>query len=514
MCGIAGGFNLSVETVLKMTAHQYSRGPDNAGVRIIGSAIFGHNRLSIVDKSPQSNQPMGSESTLLTYNGEIYNLTGFDSDTLALKYALLGWSDDEEDLKSTLNKLNGMFAFGYFDGNNIILVRDRFGIKPLYYKKSDDRFAFASTPAAVNIALPGTMSERGLQEYLCLGGTMLHSMFDGILAVPPGHYAIFNIHTLNLRVERWYYPKFIEKAHEVIEEMVIQAIESVKLSCDEPQIVLLSGGIDSTLVASRYAGQSAIHLASPECEFAQKAAERFDINLIHVSPTIESAEECLSDYVFKSGEPTMAGLIPYITCKEIKKQGFRVAITANGADELFYGYDRMRAPLEAQKAHIFRNFAFLDDVIASVDRFSPQGFQMNYSQLLELYTYLAFDLNKTLDFASMCHSVEVRVPYLDHNLVEAAVSMRVEDHVSRYGNKTVLKKMLSDLGFDSPFIHRPKVGFSLHVNPPDWVDLQIRAMSWYRGSGLPQLPPAATGRQESYHQAAVTGLYLWTKQFT
>lgn len=513
MCGISGGYNLSVDTVLRMTDHQQSRGPDNAGLHVMDRVIFGHNRLAIVDKSPESNQPKADSRSMLCYNGEIYNLTGFASDTLALRYALLGWTDDQEDLKETLNTLNGMFAFAYFDGVNIVLVRDRLGIKPLYYKKTGDKLAFASTPAAVNIALPGVMSQEGLQEYLCLGGTMLHSMFDGILAVPPGHYVIFNTVTEEMLVERWYYPKFVPNAAEVIEGRVLQAIDRVKLSCDEPQIVLLSGGIDSTLVASRYSGQKAIHLLSPEIEYAQTVADRFGLELIHANPMVESAEECLNDYVSKSGEPTMAGLIPYITCKEIKKQGFRVAITANGADELFYGYDRMRGPGEVQIAAIFRNFPFLDDVLAMMDMNYPCGFTFSLSQMIEIYSYLSFDLNKTLDFASMCHSVEVRVPYLDHQLLEAAISLSADEHVGRYGNKTILKKMLLDLGFDFSFIHRPKVGFSLHANPADWSDLGVKAMRWYQSSGLPQLPAGATPRQESYHQSAVTGLYLWVKQF-
>ena len=495
MCGICGGVNISHETVLRMLQHQHSRGPDNTGIAQRGNVIFGHNRLSIIDKSEQSSQPVNIfYRNLLTYNGEIYNYNpNYASDTLWLYSAL------DENLESVVNSLNGMFAFGYYDGDKIYLVRDRFGIKPLYYYHNGDVFAFASTPGALSLIKNSkwSISEKGFAEYITLGATQLHSMFDGIKAVPPGHYVIYDLKSNTATVNRWYYPKKVENAIERIPELVEQAIDRVKLTCDWPQIVLLSGGIDSTLVASRYMGNSAIHLRSPEEEYAKKVAEKFNLNLITADPQESSAEEDLTDYIHKSGDPTMAGLIPYITCKEIARKGFRVAITANGADELFYGYNRMTGSREDQVMHIFRPLADL----TLWDKLSPQE--------LEIGSYLTYDLNKTLDFASMCHSVEVRVPYLDHELVEAAMSIPAEKHVARLGNKTLLKEMLVKLGFDYDFIHRPKVGFSLHYVPGDWEKLKNQAMKWYKSTKYPQLADDANGRHIAYHQNTVIGLYLW-----
>lgn len=522
MCGIAGiwmtgeaaRFNLdfvakSKDIVERMISHQGSRGPDNAGGAALRGVVFGHNRLSIVDKSERSNQPLLDQdrSRMLSYNGEIYCQTP-DSDTLELFRRL----DKGKDIPKVLNGLNGMFAFAYYDSvaDVILLARDRFGIKPLYFTHQKEYFAFASTPASVSLTRSSwKISTKGLHEYLSLGATMFHSMFDGIQAVPPGHYLTYDIKLDTIRITRWYYPKFIENAYERIEEKVNQAIDRVKLTCDEPQIILLSGGIDSTLVASRYQNQKAIHLASPEQEFAQKVASRFGIEMFNVTPHAESAEECLTDYISKCGDPTMAGLIPYITCKEIKKLGYRVAITANAADELFFGYDRMK-DINEQVQHIFRNFSWglpFDMPYLHENHSETRGVR----QWFEIYTYLAYDLNKTLDFASMCHSVEVRVPYLDYELVEAALSIPQEKHVANFGNKTILKKMLVDLGFDFGFIHRPKVGFSLHESPSDWSTLQEKAMKWYRQTTYEQLSFSATPRQEAYHSYSVAGLYLWHK---
>lgn len=520
MCGISGGWNISRETVEKMCAHQSSRGPDNTGIKEIGKVIFGHNRLSIIDRSERGNQPMEWLNTsnlygMITYNGEVYDQPRFrdgpqisntDTETI-LRNCIIGIKNGENDHYSfdkILNSFNGMFAFGFYCNENIYLVRDQFGIKPLYFTHQKDFFAFASTPAAVSLTKTNwSRGEKGLHEYLSLGATMLHSMFDGIEAVPPGHYAVFNCKDQTFHMKRWYYPKFIENAHEKIEEKVRQAIDRVKLTCDEPQIILLSGGIDSTLVASRYEGQSAIHLSSPEQEYAQNVADKFQIQLNNVHAANYGAEHCLIDYITKSGDPTMAGIIPYITCGEIKKLGFRVAITANGADELFFGYDRMK-DLSEQKQAIFRQFSFTESILM-------QYCMPKNAQKVEIDSYLTYDLNKTLDFASMCHSVEVRVPYLDHELVECALSIPQSQHVGKYGNKTILKKMLLELGFDFDFIHRPKMGFSLHSEPSDLQPLKKQAMAWYNAENLPKLGADATGRQTSYHEMTVLGLYFWSK---
>jgi asparagine synthase (glutamine-hydrolysing) len=327
-------------------------------------------------------------------------------------------------------------------------------------------------------------------------------MFEGIKALMPGHYAIYDIASRSLEIKRWYNPKPVSSAYENIEQRIIAAIDRVKLTCDWPQTILLSGGIDSTMVASRYVGNGAIHLRSPEQSYAEQVAEKFNLSLKVADPEEVSAEECLIDYVTKCGDPTMAGLIPYITCKEISKLGYRVAITANGADELFYGYDRMRWDRKEQIDHIFRP---LGQNLEAISQNSAQNIELNY--------YLMHDLNKTLDFASMCHSVEVRVPYLDHELVEVALSIPQDLHLQRFGNKSILKKILNKLGFDWDFIQRPKVGFSLHYWPKDWGSLQQKAMEWYLASSFQQLPASATPRQQSYHEITVTGLYVFLKVY-
>jgi asparagine synthase (glutamine-hydrolysing) len=508
MCGIAGIVNGNVEQLQKMLGVMQSRGPDYNGVEQLGNVIFGHNRLAIVDKSERSNQPLSDNNgRMFTYNGEVYGGINHPSDTIAI-WSLLC----DSKLPLPLDALNGMFAFGYFDGEIVYLVRDRFGIKPLYYYHEKDLFAFASTPASIaTVKTNWNISQKGLQEYLSLGATMLHSMFEGIVAVPPGHYLEFNVKTIKKKVTRWYYPKYVTNALKIIEAKVFEAVNRVKLTCDWPQCILLSGGIDSTLVASQYQSQTAIHLASPEVEYADFVAKKYGINLIHANPSASSIEEGLTDFITKSGEPTMAGFIPWITCREIAKHGFRVAITANGADELFFGYDRMRDPNEQMKA-IQRFFSWgyqWFDGMKLTERHHKEthaAYQNN-----EISTYLMFDLNKTLDYASMCHSVEVRVPYLDHELVEAALSITMEHHTHPLGNKSILKEILIDMGFAYDFVQRPKVGFSLHESPEDEALLISKAVNWYQKSGYEQLPDSATGRQQNYHQRTLIGLYLWHK---
>jgi asparagine synthetase B (glutamine-hydrolysing) len=164
--------------------------------------------------------------------------------------------------------------------------------------------------------------------------------------------------------------------------------------------------------------------------------------------------------------------------------------------------------LGEQYSAMMRDFPFTNEVKNAIFAVYPD---IKNPSWYEIITYLMFDLNKTLDFASMCHSVEVRVPYLDHELVEAALSIPMDKHIAKFGNKTILKQMLVDLGFDFGFIHRPKVGFSLHSEPYDLQELKNKAMAWYNKENMPKLDQNATPRQESYHQMTVLGLYFFNK---
>jgi asparagine synthase (glutamine-hydrolysing) len=258
---------------------------------------------------------------------------------------------------------------------------------------------------------------------------------------------------------------------------------------------------------------NAVHLDSPEVEFAKEAARKYFMHLEQVSAESPVFTADMDHYCFTSGTPAMAALIPYVTAKRTRDLGAKVAISANGADELFFGYDRTEdKPTYKQVAHIFRSLygnQYENSSLYGVAEKEP--FALENGRWLELKTYVEYDLNSTLDFASMCHSVEVRSPFLNHKLVETALSMPKEMHVNkRFGGKAILKGMLSREGFSDAFLTRPKVGFSMYKEPAGLDTQRKYALAYLRSAGLIKLDNLKlSGRDHKYIEAAAFSLYRW-----
>jgi len=500
MCGISGTVGFTDEhECLNMMDHQDNRGPDNAFYKDVNfdpRIYLGHNRLSILDLSENANQPLvcGDRYTL-TYNGEIYNFKDFYPYATNDARAYLGYIG-KVGHETALKSANGMYAYCLYDAvlNQIHLVVDRFGQKPLYYYHSGANFAFASSVGALmQLRDKWSIDQDGLQSYWLLGSTMgENSMISGIKRLTGSHHLIYDIQSNTVKIERYWEPKF-QNNTSGIEDLIFDAINKVKVS-DVPVYTFLSGGIESTLVASQCKGMNAVHLDGPEYKYAREAADKFGMNLITVDPQQIDVVECLKDYAFQSGEPSMAALIPYITARETSKCA-KVAISANGADELFFGYDRTRENMTPKQAeHIFRmpltnwSYPYFED------RYDPF---ISLGRWYELTTYVQYDLNKTLDSASMCHSLEVRSPFLDHRLVEMALSIPEGKHFDpRLGRKAILKRMLQKMGFGSEFLTRPKLGFSLHREPDGMEALKDQAWKFCKENGFLTLNDWMRGTHE------------------
>lgn len=453
---------------------QKHRGRDGDGVLFVDNVALGHTRLSVIDLSAKGSQPIKLGHFNLTYNGEIYNYkdfyTGNGNDAIALLEQI-----NKVGLDLAVTHLNGMFAFGLYNQQtkDIHLVVDRIGQKPLYYTSNGEGFAFASTPVALlKTRDKWSINKTALESYWKLGSVMGNlCIWEGITKVEGGTIVTYNTESKQISVKRYWSPQFVENTSG-IQDLVIDAIDKIKVA-DVPVHIFLSGGIDSSLVASRFQGGNAIHLESIETQYAQQVATKFNIDLKTVSPVDVDLRACLIDYALKCGEPSMAGIIPYITAGEVKKYA-KVAVTANGADELFFGYDRTEQNITTKQInHIFRAGFNYEYQLPEIDPRLSQG------RWLELMTYIQHDLNKTLDFASMAHTVEMRAPFLDHRLIEMALSIPQEHH----GRKEILKNMLRALGFDEKFIQRQKQGFSLHYTPKDMNQFKDEAFNWCIAEG-------------------------------
>lgn len=494
-----------------MNDYQKRGGPDGGMVMddTDNHVTLGHRRLSIIDLTDRGRQPVTTERYCMTYNGEIYNYKHEWPDAANDTLGLLS-SIDSIGINKTLTLLNGMFSIAVFDEHEqeIHLIVDRLGQKPLYFYHKDNRFYFASYPAALYDLEPSwSINKDALQSYWLLGSVMGEdSIFCGIKKLCASEHLTYSIRENKIKIERYWEPKYQDKTNN-IDELIVDAIRLTKVS-DVPIHIFLSGGIDSTLVASQNYGGQAIHLDGPERQYAQYVADKFNINLKIVHPESIKTEEYLTDYSRQCGEPTMAGLIPYTTAKETAKFG-KVAITANGADECFFGYDRTSEDFTIkQERHIFRDIKYPNWSQLPFYRFFNND---TNGRMFELGSYLQYDLNKTLDFASMCHGLEVRSPFLDHRLVEMALSIHEQEH-RRDGNKTILKNILRKIGFDEAFLNRPKLGFSLHSQPENLDRLIIQAWNWVHQNGFLNVKGLTlSGRDKKYLEMSALGFYYWFK---
>ena len=500
MCRIAGSVNDNSNWIETANDHQKRGGKDHQGIMTKGNVSFGHCLLSIIN---YQEQPVESARYMMVFNGCLYNFKSLypslNSDTIA---ALMHF--EVKGIKA-VDDFNFMGAIGLYDimEQKVHLFVDRFAQKNLYYYHRGNKFYFASNPAALyNLEPLWSIDKYALQSYWLLGSVMgSDSIFCGIKKLCASEHLTYDIRENQITIECYWEPQFQENTSG-IEDLVLDAINKTKVS-DVPIHIFLSGGIDSTLVASQFSNGNAIHLDSPERQYAQQVADKFNIDLKIIKPETIETEQYLTDYSIFSGEPTMAGVIPYTVAKEVSKYG-KVAITANGADELFFGYDRTSEQIsDKQFHHIMRNLP--------KSGYTVDFYKFSSGRRFELNSYVQFDLNKTLDFASMCHGLEVRAPFLDHRLVEMALSIHEREH-RKPDNKTILKRMLGKMGFDHSFLNRAKMGFSLFRHPERLDELIKQSWKWVHENGFLNVNHLnLSGRDKRYLEMSALGFYYWFK---
>lgn len=526
MCGISAivSEDAGLRSVIgAMVAHQRERGPDNDDVyEHIGHCTLGHNRLSLLDLSPTGDQPMKRDRYVISYNGEVYNHQELRKDGSLKGATWRGTSDTEtllamierHGIRGALPKLNGMFAFAVWDTveKKLHVATDPFGIKPLYVHHDPKAkiFACASSSAALLHLRPKwKVSTAGLARYFHLGGS--NGLWEGIQRLDGGILGTYDARTGAWTTERWYTPKFNPNAAQEIEALVIDAIRKCA-TADVPVGLFYSGGIDSSVVASVMPGAHAFHLGTAELAWAQQGAKHFGLDLHLVDDNGDRVLEAHEHIAAATGEPTMAGHIPWLVSRQAFKK-VKAAISANGADELFFGYDRHRGDPATFYAHLFRQAANyapkhwpapawqVRDLRECDGRF-PRDAQLRFA---DLQFYVQHDLNPTLDAASMCHSLEMRVPYLDVRVVEAALSLPFEKH----GRKDILKRMLLKTGIGSAFVERQKLGFSMTKKTDAHRRYEHEAWSMARSALGIRPTKALSSRDMAYLQAASAGWAAW-----
>jgi asparagine synthase (glutamine-hydrolysing) len=348
------------------------RGPDDSGVWSNGDGVlFGHRRLSIIDLSPAGHQPMQDPSSgaVIVFNGEIYNhvelgvelkrlghrLNGH-SDTEVLLHALIEWGVD------ALPRLNGMWAFALWlpGSRQLLLARDRFGVKPLYYRRGKEGLAFASEPKALLSLFPEhrAIEESTLLDFL--GNNLLYargtSFYQGVEVVPPAHFALYDPANGSFKLTPyWSYPQEVKSqltADEALEEFSFLFTDAVRLRLrsDVPVGITLSGGLDSTGVLSATSGAAASppacftsvysDSAQGERAWAELASGAANARLIPVAAPQESWLQTLRTISWHMDAPGYSPAVYPLwhLMKRARTEGVPVLLEGQGADEALAGY--------------------------------------------------------------------------------------------------------------------------------------------------------------------------------
>jgi asparagine synthase (glutamine-hydrolysing) len=394
MCGIVG-FNGRSEKVLdgmlKSIAH---RGPDDFGTYQSNVCSLGHVRLSIVDLSTQGHQPMMHENLKMVYNGEVYNFKEIRDELEQKGYGFESNTDSEVILKAyhcwgieAVNKFIGMYAITIYDENRseVVLIRDRVGVKPLYYYHDNEDFIFASELKPIMKYKDDLkISQEGLQEYFQFGYISKNlSIFEDCHKLPAGHYGVYNLNSSEFTIKEYWsilpffdLPKFQKTEEQLVDELEAILIDAFKyrMVSDVPVGVFLSGGVDSSIVAAilqKHHGD--IHTFTigfseekyNEASYAKEVAEHLGTNHTEKILGAKEAKEILKEFVDIYDEPfaDSSGIPTTMVCQVARDAGMKVVLSADGGDEVFCGYSRYWKSYEEGK-NIFKIPYFLRRLFA------------------------------------------------------------------------------------------------------------------------------------------------------
>ena len=522
MCGLFGALSFTGSAIdpghaVNMSARVARRGPDDKGEFFAGPVMLGHRRLAIIDLSAAGHQPMQDVSKRYTivFNGTIYNYPELREILIAKGYPFNSHSDTEVIINayacwgdSCVERLHGMFAFAIWDSErqNLFLARDRMGIKPLYYAHSKGGFYFASNPQALLATglFATDFDPVGLHHQLSLHAVIPapRTLIKSVRKCRPAHYMNVNATGKIDEVRYWTLiarrPAVALSAQEwndAIHDALMQAVRKRLTIADVPVGVLLSGGLDSSLLVALLAeaGQSDIRTFSigfedqpeergNEFEFSDPVAARYSSD--HQKFLIPNAEVLtrLPEAVGAMAEPMVGqdAVAFYLLSEQVSKS-VKVVQSGQGADEVFAGYFWYGQMAQAEEPalqrfssrYVDRDHAEFCETVAAKYRGEDHTAALLEEQLtsseadtfmdavlrFDVTTLVVDDPVKRVDNMTMAWGLEARVPFLDHHLVELAASCPVELKLKHEG-KGVLKEIARGRIPDA-VIDRPKGYFPM-----------------------------------------------------
>ncbi|OYY94059.1 MAG: asparagine synthase (glutamine-hydrolyzing) [Hydrogenophilales bacterium 28-61-23] len=504
MCGIAGelrldGKSADADVVKRMMARLARRGPDGEGLHMDGPIGMGHRRLAIIDLSERSRQPMAdiSAGLALVFNGTIYNYPQLRSDLIAKGHVFRSDGDTEVILRAyaewgsaCVERLHGAFAFALWDRKtrSLLLARDRLGIKPLYFSQDNQRILFASTPQAILTAggVDTSIDPIALHHQLTLHAVVPapHTLLMGIRKLAPA-----TIMTIDLKghcESRCYWRLTAQRPERALkEEDWVDAIHDAlrvavrkRLIISDVKVgVLLSGGLDSSLLVALLAEQGVEDLLTfsvgfedqpeergNEFEYSDAVAKHFHTRHHQFHIPNDQVLARLPEAVENMAEPMVSqDAVAFYLLSEKVSKSVKVVQSGQGADEVFggyYWYEKMNSDNNGSPLDRFRRYYFDRDHAEYLETVNPAFHGIDHTaytiygrltepgadtfmdQVLRMDTTMLItdDPVKRVDNMTMAWGLEARVPFLDHELVELAARMPPELKLGS-GGKHILKRI-------------------------------------------------------------------------
>ena len=513
MCGICGQLRFDNKSVDSkdlniMMSKIARRGPDSSGEWAQTGVGFGHQRLSIIDLSNHAHQPMEDQALdlVLVFNGTIYNYKALRVELSKQGYEFFSQSDTEVILKAyhfwgkdCVLHLDGMFAFCIWDKKqqHLFVARDRMGIKPLYFNLTDQAFSFASnTQSLVAIGADTSINSVALQQQLSLHAVVPapNTVLAGVNKIKPATTLIIKSNG-DIKETTYWQPKaqrpdialtdseYIEKTHDLLTQAVLKRMDAA----DVPIGVLLSGGLDSSLLVAllKEAGHEDIRTfsigfediddeAGSEFEYSDQIVDRFDTH--HEKYVVSNSQVLprLGEAIANMNEPMVGqdSVAFYLLAEQVSKH-IKVVLSGQGADEAFAGYfwyPRMQAETGSEVERFSKHYVdrpyeeYLQTVNekyhsgnhtqtwlnkefakANADEFMDKVFRTDITRLV------VDDPVKRVDNMTMAWGFEARVPFMDYRLVEHALSIPPSLKMSEEGKhplKQISRGLLPDSVID------------------------------------------------------------------
>ena len=570
MCGISGCIIKNTKYLKYLKHYNNSlikyldkRGPDQNGSYIYNNISLNHNRLSINDLDARSKQPFHFKNLVMIFNGEIYNFLSLKKD-LINKYdsRFIGTSDTEiliqlfyyEGIEKTLELLNGIFSIVLYnkDLNEIIIIRDRIGIKYCYYYEDDNIFMFASNPGAIAKTLNDVnkikfnLNNEVLFSYLSSGICLSsQSMFKNINGIDAGHFININTTNVTYKIIKWWNIN-LSRDSEDLKKYIKKSVE-LQETGDVKKNILYSGGIDSSVILKFSKVSELITLGVGEEEIAIKYVDKYKknikvINANFLNKNINNFIDEQRKIINFSGIPIKSSYLMNMSGIYLNENenNSKILLTGIGGNELFYGHRRIKLKNEGFKSHVRDLYLFLSQIKLLNNKYKkefmiyktnyvekirdqiniPENLkECNISRWLEIQTFLINDLLINADNIFMYYSIEARVPLLDHNIFEIVLSKEPKDFFYDFDSlgtatwneyitksKKPLKEiLLEDMNEEMVFKEKYSYDIERHKIHPLYLDLcnkflERKIVGW-------------NGAFTKYNSHLIGNIELWFQEF-